>query len=405
MEAKKRRTAGCCQLLLLAGLVLGGCKQEAKVAPGETKLETRKVRVAQVLQLATEETVPATGTLAAQDRAVLSAKVSGRVEAIEVDLGSVVSEGDLLARVEKRDYELRREQADAALAQARARLGLSLSGEDDRAEPEKTSIVKEARAVLGEATKNRDRILKLSQEGVLPEAEVETAESAFQVATNRFEESIYEAKNRIATLKQRHAELRMAEQQLKDTEIRAPFPGVVEIRQTSPGEFLNLGAPVITVVRVDPIRLRLEVAEKDGQRVKLGQKLHFQLQGSAERFDAVISRISPVIAAGNRMLQVEADVSNPKGLLRPGAYVRADIVVNESASGLFVPKNAVQTFAGMQKVFLVDQGRAVEKEVRLGRDRGEQVEVKGPVKAGAIVVVEPGNLRNGQPVEVISNES
>ena len=404
MESKKKWMAKCC-LVLAVGLILGGCKREAKSTSSETRPETKRVRVGRVQQLATEETVLATGVLSAQDRAVLSAKVPGRVESILADLGSVVKEGDLLAQIEKRDYELRREQAEAALAQARARLGISLSGEDDRAEPEKTSIVKEARAVLAEATKNRDRILKLSKEGVLPEADVETAESAFQVATNRFEESIFEAKNRIAALRQRQTELEMAQQQLKDTEISAPFPGVVEQRQTSPGEFLNLGAPIITVVRVDPIRLRLEVAEKDGQRVKIGQKVHFQLEGSNQSYDATISRISPVIAAGNRMLLVEADVSNPKGLLRPGSFVRADIVVNENAPGLFAPKEAVLTFAGMQKIFVIQDGKAAEKEVRLGREREGLVEVRGPVKNGDTVVIEPGSLRNGQPVEVTSNDS
>lgn len=404
MEQKLRHISACF-LVLLTGFVLTGCKQEAGSAPPETRLEAKKVRVARVQALATEETVPATGSLAAQDRAVLSVKVSGRVETIFADLGSTVKQGDLLVQVEQRDYELRREQADAALAQARARLGLSLGGDEDKAEPEKTSIVREARALLSEASKNRERLVKLNREGVIPVAEVETAEAAFQVATNRFEESIHEAKNRMATLKQRQAELQMAEQQLKDTGIRAPFPGIVEQRQSSPGEFLNIGSPVITVVRVHPIRLRLEVAEKDGPRVKLGQIVHLRLEGSDESHDATISRISPVIAAGNRMLQVEADVPNPRGLLRPGSFVRADIVVNDQAPGLFVPAGAVQTFAGIQKIFLVQQGKAVEKEVSLNRKRGLLVEVLGAIQADEIIVVEPGNLRNGQPIEILPTDS
>jgi RND family efflux transporter MFP subunit len=404
MDAKRKSIARVC-LLVLTGVALTGCRQETKVAATESRLETKKVRVARVQELAIEETVGAFGSLAAHDRAVLSAKVSGRVQAIFVDLGSPVKQGDLLAAIEKRDYELRREQAQAALAQARARLGLSLSGEEDEATPEKTSIVKEARAVLAEATKNRDRLLRLSKEGVIPEAEVETAEATFQVATNRFEESIHEAKNRMAALKQRQAELEMAEQQLKDTEIRAPFPGVVEQRQTSPGEFLNVGAPVITVVRVDPIRLRLEVAEKDGPRVKVGQKVYVRLEGNDEAHAATISRVSPVIAAGNRMLLVEADVPNAQRALRPGALVKADIVVNDKAPGIFVPSEAVQTFAGMQKIFLVQQGKAAEKQVKLGRKRGPLVEVLGGAKAGEMVVLQPGSLRSGQPVEIMANET
>ena len=392
--------AGCC--------VVGGCSKEQKQEgsrKGPQQLETKKVRVAKVQRLDTEETVYATGSLGAQDRATLSAKVSGRVESIAADLGMVVKQGDLLAQIEKREYDLRRHQAEAALAQARARLGLSLSGEEDKVEPVKTSIVKEAQAVLNEATKNRDRVKNLRAEGVVPEADVETAESTYQVAVNRYDEAVHEAKNRMATLRMRQAELGLAEQQLKDTEIRAPFNGVVEQRQTSPGEFLNIGAPLMTVVRVDPVRLRLEVSEKDAPRVQIGQTVHIRVEGSEKQHDGKISRVSPVITADNRMLQAEADVPNPHGTLRPGSFVKANIVVNDKAPGMFVPEGSVITFAGMQKIFVLREGKAVEKEVSLRREQNGLVEIMGEVKADEVVVVDPGTLRNGQPVEVITNES
>ena len=404
MERNLRNAAA--YTALLTCLVFVGCSNDrAESGASRTALESKQVRVIEVKELPVEETVDATGSLVAQDRAVLSAKVPGRIEAILVDMGSQVKEGDILARIEKRDYELRRLQAEAALAQARARLGLALTGEEDKAEPEKTSIVKEARAILAEATKNRDRVVKLREEGVIPDAEVETAEAAYQVAVNRYEESTHEAKNRFATLKQRQAELALAEQQLLDAEIRSPFPGIIEQRQTSPGEFLNVGAPVITVVRVDPIRARLQVSEKDAQRVRVGQNARIRVKGSDKEFVAAISRVSPVITAGNLVLQVEADVPNPYGVLKAGSFVRSDVVVNEKASGLFVPRSAVITFAGIQKIFLIQQGKAVEKEVKLGRESAGQVEVFGPVKAGEMIVVDPGTLRNGQPVEIISNDS
>jgi multidrug efflux pump subunit AcrA (membrane-fusion protein) len=79
--------------------------------------------------------------------------------------------------------------------------------------------------------------------------------------------------------------------------------------------------------------------------------------------------------------------------------------VNTTAPGLFVPEGSVQTFAGIQKIFLVREGKAVETEVRLGRERNGLVEVIGELKSGDQVVVDPGTLRNGQPVELITNES
>lgn len=394
--------------VLTVSLLFNGCKQKAERETRRTEassLEAKKVLTTRVERIDTEETVYATGNLAAQDRAVLSAKVPGRLESIEADLGKQVKQGDLLARIEKQDYELRRRQSEAALAQARARLGLSLAGEEDRVEPEKTSIVKEAQAMLNEASKNRDRLKSLRADGVVPEADIETAEASYQVALNRYDEAMHEAKNRMATLKLRQAELELAVQQLNDTEIRAPFAGVVEQRQTSPGEFLNIGAPVLTLVRVDPIRLRLEISEMDAPRIEIGQLVHLSLEGSNRRHDGKISRVSPVISPENRMLVAEADVPNPNGILRPGSFLKAHIVVNDRAPGLFVPKASVLTFAGIQKIFLVRDGKAFETEVKLNRDQNGLVEVTGALKAGDEVVVSPGTLRNGQPIERILNES
>lgn len=389
---------------MAAALLAGGCERRA-AKPAEQKAEAKGVRVERAEELDVEQTIYATGSLAAHDRAELSAKVPGRLEAIFADLGSRVKKGDLLAQIEKRDFELKNLQAEAALAQARARLGLDLSGSEDAADPERSSLVKEARAVLSEAAKNRDRILKLRDQGILPEADVETAESAYQVAVNRVDEATHEAKNRLAALRERQAELAQAEQQLADAEIRAPFDGVVEVRQTSPGEFLNVSAPIITVVRIDPIRLRLEISERDAPRVRAGNRVKLQLEGSPRIYESDIIRLSPVISQSNRMLVAEADFSNPDGSLRPGSFAKADVVMADKARGVFVDKSAIVTFAGLHKVFILEQGKAVERAVTLGRHNGDRIEIKGRIAAGAMVILEPGNLRNGQPVQMVARQT
>jgi len=394
-------------LAIFAALLLASfaaCSPSADKAAAQ-KTAPKRVRAIAASELAVEETVYGTGNLAAQDRAVLSAKVMGRVDGIFVDIGSQVRKGDLLAQIQKREFELRRQQADAALSQARARLGLALTGEEDKVEPEKTSVVKEAKAVLGEATRNRDRLLALRDQGIISAADVESAEAQYQVALNRYDESMHEAKNRMATLLQRKAEVDLADQELRDTEIRAPFDGVVEQRQTSPGEFLNLATPVLTLVRIDPIRLHIEISEKDAPRVRLDQKVYLRVEGLDQPLEGRLGRLSPVISAGNRMLVAEADLPNPSGILRPGSFVKADVVVNDKLPGTFVPKTAIVTFAGIEKIFVVEKGKAAEKEVSLKRKRGDLVEIEGNVKVGDLVVVEPGNLRNGQPIQTGENDT
>src|SRR5205085_1042133 len=142
-------------------------------------LETRMVRVIAAVEKDSERILYANGTLAAKDQAALSVKVAGRLEAIPVDVGSIVKNGEMIGQIQKRDYELKVQQARAAVAAARARVGLPLEGSDDSIEVMDSSLVKQARAQLEEQTKNRDRIAKLHEQGILSISELETAEAAY----------------------------------------------------------------------------------------------------------------------------------------------------------------------------------------------------------------------------------
>lgn len=388
---------------LVAGLFLfGGCgkgetpKQSASTAAAE--VEARVVKVVTAAEKDTERVLFANGVLAAKDQAALSVKVAGRLEEIPIDVGSVVKRGDVIGQIQKRDYELQVQQARAAVGAARARLGLPLEGNDDAIEVKDSSIVKEALANLEEQKKNRERITKLRDEGVLSQSELDTAEAAYQVAVNKYQDALQETNNRKAMLAQRRAELNIAEQQLADTIVRAPFDGVVQERKASPGEYLMEGAPFATVVRIDPVRLRLEVPERDALAVRQGQRIRFRVDGDTNSYAAQVDRLSPAIAADNRMLQIEADVAND-GRLRPGAFVRAEIVT-ATVKAIVLPRNAIVTFAGVEKVFVFGSGKAIERRVVTGPERGNEIEVTRGVKAGEIVILDPGAMRDGQPVTI-----
>jgi RND family efflux transporter MFP subunit len=387
-----------------AGLI--GCsKNSSEVNATAAKLPPKKVVVAKAELLPSESVVLATGTLAAMDRAVLSAKVPGRVREIKVDLGSRVKKGDLLAQIDQRDFELKRQQAEAALAQARAQLGIALDGKDDQIKPANISIVKEAQAVLTEATKNRERIASLREQGIIAQAELESVEATYQVAANRYEEALHEVNNRLAILEERQADLAFADQELKDAAIRAPFDGVIETRQTSPGEYLKEGMPVLTLVRIDPLRLRAEVPERDAHKLKLNQPVRLHLEGASEVYFSQISRLSPVISANNRMLVAEADFKNEDGSLRPGSFAKVEIVVNKAENKLFIPQSALITFAGIQKVFLLSKGQAIEKEVRAILGGTNKTQIISGLNPGDVVIIDPGNLRSGQAVEISLRET
>lgn len=344
-----------------------------------------------------ERLVIVTGTLLPMDLTPVSVKVPGRLESIAVDLGSLVREGDLVARLESGDYDLRVKQAEAALGEARARVGLPLEGEDDEVVEESSSAVKEARAVLDEARASRDRIRALSEQGILSAAEMETANATYQVAQSRHEEALEEARIRVARLRQRRAEFDIARKQLADTYLLAPFDGAVQRRRANLGEYLTAGAPVVDLVRTDPLRLRVEVSERDAPRVRLGQVVRVLAEGDTNRYFGEVKRLSPAFSQGSRTLVVEADVP-AGGRLRPGAFARAEIVTLGDQPATTVPMEALVTFAGIEKVFLVEDGKAIERRVTTG-DRGpDWVEIVSGVREGDQVVLRPGGLQAGQAI-------
>jgi len=156
---------------------------------------------------------------------------------------------------------------------------------------------------------------------------------------------------------------------------------------------------VVNVVRMDPLRLRAEVPERESHNVHVGQQVRVSLENDPNVYTGKIARISPTITAQNRVLIVEAEVRN-SGQLRPGSFARAEIVSADSSSAIAVSPSAIIAFAGIDKVIVVQDGKAVEKPVTLGRRTADWIEVLSGLKAGDSVIINPGNLQSGQPVVV-----
>jgi len=397
------RTSGLALISLCALLPLGSlaCKSDypasGKAASPESKGQPRQVKTVKVAEMPIGQTVTVNGTLAAYDHTTLSIKVPGRLQMISIDLGSVVHKGQAIAQVEQQDYQLRVQQAEAALAQARARLGLSPDGADDRVTAEETGTVRQAKAVLEDAKSKRDRAAKLVQQGVIPHAEFDTVESEYKVALSRYQDSLEEIRNRQGLLAQRRSELALARQQLADTIVYAPLEGVVQEKKASVGEYLAAGAPIVNIVRIDPLRLQVNVPERESHGIRNGQSVRVTVEGDAEVYLGYVKRLSPTISEQNRVLAVEADVRN-NGRLRPGAFVRAEIVTDQTSTAVTVPSSAIVTFAGIEKVMLIENGKATEKAVTTGRRGPDWIEIKAGVNVGQSVIVDPGNLQSGQAV-------
>ncbi|HJQ70710.1 MAG TPA: efflux RND transporter periplasmic adaptor subunit [Blastocatellia bacterium] len=361
----------------------------------------REVHTLLVSEVPMEQTVSVTGTLAAQEEATVSAKVPGRVRSITVDLGSVVRRGQVVVELEPRDAQLRLQQAEAALAQARARVGLSPDGADEKVNLEQTGTVAQARAILEEARSKRDRAAKLFEQGVISRAELDTVEAGLKVAESRYQDAVEEVRNRQALVLQRKSEVELARQQIADMTIRAPFDGVVQQKIANLGEYIAAGAGVVAIVRMDPLRLRAEVPEREAHSVRSGQEVRVAVEGDTNLYTGRIARLSPTITAQNRLLIVEAEVRN-NGQLRPGSFARADIVTSGRSLTVAVPTKAIVSFAGVEKVLVIQDGKALEKPITTRRRTTDWTEVVSGINVGEMVIIDPGNLQSGQPVRVVA---
>lgn len=390
--------------VLVTVVALGtGCNdgRAGATAPGPRD-EPRPVQLVSAVAGTLPRTVTATGTLAAEDQVVLNTKVAGRLKSLPVDLGSVVREGDVVAVLDLTDFELRVEQARTALAQARARLGLPAGASADGVKIENTSLVRQAKAVLEQARLTRGRMSELHRDGIVARSELDTAEADYRVAEARYNEALEEVRSRVALVAERETQLRIAEQQLADATLRAPFDGAVRERHLSVGGYLDVGAPVLTIVKMHPLRLRLAVPERDAVSVRVGQAVDVRIEGERAVARGTVARVSPAVDEATRTVMIEAEVPNRDDALRPGSFATADVVIDPDAPAILVPSSAVVTFAGVSKVLAVADGKVVERRVRTGRRAGDRVEVLEGVAAGDAIIAEPGNLTAGQAVVAAS---
>ncbi len=344
--------------------------------------------------------------LAAQEELVLGFEVTGRLATLDVDVGDVVAEGTVVAALATREFELAVQRAKAAIVAAEAKLGVQPGAELEGLDVEATPSVREANAVLVEARANRDRVAEMVQEKLQPMSQLETAEAVLGVANSRLQKARDEVQTWLAEALLARVEALQADKRLADCIVKAPWPGRVAARHAAIGQVVPAGAPIVMLLRVDPLRLRLRVPDRLAADVALGQLVEFTVDGAEglQRTGHIV-RAGPAIDRGDRTRLVEAEVKNADGVLLPGAFCRAHIVTAPSQPAVVVPRSAVLTFAGVHRVFSVEAGQNGESKakghiVQLGRSVADDVEITAGLASGASVVRVATGLSPDMPVVV-----
>jgi RND family efflux transporter MFP subunit len=386
--------------LAIAALLSGCGGKEAGAPKGDNAArqgapgEELSVATAPVLRTPIPRKIEFVGSLAGVEQVTLSSEVDGTVEKVHADLGDPVRKGQVLMSVAQDEFIFRRDQARAEAAQIAAKLGIP--PEAETADVEQTSLVRKALAEYDNARKDLERRKDLAAKNLIAKKEIDDAEARFLVAEANVRAAREEANNLLATLRAKRAQTGLAEKKLRDTLARSPIEGFIEARLVSAGEYVKVGTPLFRIVDDRPIRLLGEVPESYAASLKSGLPVDLSVDSRpGKTFRGTVRRISPASNPANRAIQVEANFPNDDRALKSGSFGKAAILLRVDPDGVSIPKQAVVTFAGIEKVFVIDNNVARERRVKLGDDLGDRVEVVEGVSAGQQVAVS----RTGKLVE------
>lgn len=399
-----RLSAALLPALLVAGLasLSAGCGTSsttaAEIPPTPDPQEVSAVTVSRQ-RLARELRV--TGTLLADEQAEVAAEIAGRVVGTPVERGTLVREGQTLVQISAVEKSAQMKEAEANVAQVAAALDLGPNGEFD---VERVPEVANARAELRLAESEFDRIRSLLDQRVVSQSEFDQRRTRVEAATQAYEAARNGARQRYSSYTAALARLSLARQGVADTRVRAPFTGVVAERRVSTGDYVNVGTAVVTVVRIQPLRLALTVPEQYISRVAAGQAVTLTVDAYPDRtFEATVRYVSPALSSEQRALTVEAVVPNADRELKPGMFATAQLELQAEEDVLVVDARAIQEAADTRRAFVVVDARLEERIVTIGQRAGSLVEVVTGLAEGETVAVQNGRpLRDRLPVRVVA---
>ena len=380
---------------LLCLLLLVGCgeSEPAPASKAGEKLPVLEVETLTVAEQPWPRIIRSQGSLFPDEEATLGIKVEGRVSQVHVDLGDVVEVGDPLITIDQEDFKLRVKQAEAQLAAVRSAVGLKPGDPVEKLVPENSPPAREKKAEWDEAAANLERAKTLYKQNVMGQAEFDQVVSLDQVAAARYASALNGVREKMANITVQQTQLDLAREDLKNTELKATYPAVVQKRLVAPGSYIKMGDPLLVLVRIDQLRYRGTVPERLSTMLKVGQPVELKIESTPPRTSQV-TRISPFLDQLSRSLLFEAVVENPQRELRAGLFAEGRIIVDPDQKAVVVPVSAVVQFAGTEKVWQAVDGTVKMQEVLLGERRGDQIRILEGLQPGDLIL---RNAREGRP--------
>jgi len=354
----------------------------------------------------------ASGSLAGDQQTDVAPSIAGKVTAVGVDLGSYVRRGQMIVRLDDVDSKLRVEQAQAQLDQAKAALRQAEEKVGIRPgqnfDVNKVPEVANARVALELAEKNLRRAEKLIESGDVSRstydqqrAQRDQLKEVYEAALSLARQNFAAVATARANVANAETQLGLARRNLSYALVFSPIDGYVAERTADLGEYVSPTSKVATIVRINPLRIRIDVPEQAIPEVSVGQSVSVTTSAWPDKnFSGRIARISPSVSASSRTLTVEAEVENSSGVLKPGQFASVRILQSRPQPAVLVPVRAVKTESGVSRVFVIKDGHAQQRLVQLGQTEGDLIEVKGGVGADEQVATSNvDQLSDGIPVK------
>jgi RND family efflux transporter MFP subunit len=340
------------------------------------------------------------GTLAAAEEATVSSEAAGAVVRILADLGDRVRAGQVVVELDREKLQYKLDGQRAALNRALAKFGATRPGE--KLPPiEQTPDVTKAATQLAQSELAWKRAGQLSESKLISLEQLEAAQAKYTTDRAAYDSALQNARDLRAEIDASQAAMQLAQRELADASIKAPFDGYIQKRFVSQGQFVQVQTPVISLVKVDPLKLIAEVPEHMVPWVKVGGKVSLSVDAYPDRtIEGTVSRISPAVDQQTRSFPIEAAVPNHDGLLKPGTFARAHLDSERLDQILTVPYAAVQNRYGVNRLFVVKGDRVSSVEVKLGDRLGERVEIIDGIAAGMpIAISDVDHLVDGTRVQ------
>nr|WP_067061560.1 efflux RND transporter periplasmic adaptor subunit [Mucilaginibacter sp. L294] len=305
----------------------------ATAGKGKRKSAPVSVNIMVVKDTAVRNQIDITGTIDANEKVNLISQTAGNITGIYFNEGTHVQKGQLLVKVYNQDLQ-------ASLQQY------------------------EAQMILARDINNRNKIL-LEKEAVSKE-EYETS---------------------LSSLNSLKAQADVVRAQISRTEIRAPFSGVIGLRNVSPGGYLSPATSIATLVNIDPAKLTFSVPERYLPIINKGSKVTFTVESSRDNFNATVYAIEPALDANSRTITVRAKAPNPKNILTAGSFAKINLTLDQIPKTIMVPTECVIPDLKSSKVYIYKNGIAIAKDVKTDLRTDTKIQIIDGLKAGDSLVI------------------